>query len=175
MKNLILSLCILVILLSSCRNHSHQVAINPELIKKYDSIVGNPDKKKHIRYDSNLWISYGEKGIRLSFENDKRSKNLWLYNNGEFITIYLVDDEMGFKGIEDANDQVAKKIIGEFIEIMQKELEISENLKRIDKILKQDFLNQDQISTLKANIFCRENLHSTNFFSKTYFVSSLLI
>lgn len=172
MKKVIFTICILAILFNSCHNHSTKVVIDPQLIKKFYLAYGNFGEKLNYRYESDLSIFYGKEVndyIFFSLYEKEKTKNLWIDNNGCLIEIDIKDNEMGFKEIKDPDDEIAQKIISDFTKIMEQTLIVSDKLKRVDKIFEQDFLSREQISTLKATLFCRENLKPTNFFSKKYF------
>jgi hypothetical protein len=174
MKNLkiIFAICI-AILLFGCDNHSNKVnvAINLESIKKFDSIC-----KQNYTYTIGLDVHIDSNEIVLCQINDGKVKTLYLNGDGSFYGhVYLSDEEIGVNRINDYDDKVAQKVFNDFKKIIEQTIAIDKRMKRVDKILCQDFLNKDQISTLKANLFCRKNLRPTNFFEETYFGISVII
>lgn len=154
----------MVILFFGCSNHSKKIVINLELIKKFDSI----SEKSHP-YNIDLSILMDNDFISLYRLDGEKIKTLYLNNDGSFDQISLYDKEFGKKVIKDIDDEIAKNIINDFKKIIEQTIIFDKRIKRVDKILCQDFLNKDLISTLETNLFCHKNLYSTNFFSKEYY------
>jgi len=173
MKTIYFIFGIALFLFFGCDNKPEKVnniGINLELIQKFDSIVGFYGERLDYRYPPNLSIVRTDYTIFLIKQENSRTKELYLDSNGFFLELIITDDEneMEMKIIDDPNNQLVQKTIRDFIKEIQVSLFVASKIKRVDKMLSQDFLDKKQLLALKADLFKKENLYMGMFYSKDY-------
>jgi len=170
MKNVLLAL-ILATLFSACR--SDEVIIDPQLLKTFDSLCKLPATPQNNDYDPGLRIQIIDDKISLHLFKDREYECLYLDSEGKFIELFLDNEETrSDRSINDLNDIIAQRIINDFINRINQTIAVDNKIKRVNKLLAQDFIDPERINSLKK---CRDSLCSLSSGIVEYFGAVMII
>jgi len=173
MKKLIFTASILALIFCACNSYPDKVVIEPQLLKTFDSLSHSPLTEQNVTYDRHqISVATGDDDPDIIDEiilfqlGDEKNRDLHLSPEGKFLRLRLYDEEIKkSRTIYDPDDEVAQKIIKDFIGIMNQAIAVDNKIKKVNKILAQDFLSQKDIFSLMV---CRENIRSSPYSSRKY-------
>ena len=171
MKRLIFGASVLALIFCACNSYPDKVVIDPQLLKTFDSLVHSPLTEQNYTYDRRqlFIIPPDDDGEIILFSpriGEVKYKDLILDSEGKFLRLRLHDEEIGeSRTIYDPDNEIVQKVIKDFIKIMNQTIAVDNKIKKVNKILAQDFLSQKDIFSLMV---CRENIRSSPYSSGKY-------